>query len=209
MFENREIAGKLLAQEIKKRYPNISRQEYIVVALPRGGVPIAKEIAKTLDLDMDIFFVKKIPSPFNKEAAIGAVSENGYFFVDERIKNLLNIDEVYIKNNIKEILEKIASKRALYNKAKSSFKDKNVILVDDGVATGSSMILAIDALKKEGAKKVIVAAPVAPLEVATRLKEIADDAIFLLTPTNFNAVGQYYIDFHQLDDNEVIELLNN
>jgi len=203
MFKDRAEAGRLLAQKLLP-YRNSNQ---IVVALPRGGVVPGYEIAKALNIPLDIFFVKKIPSPYNKEAGIGAVSENGYYFVDPNAKKMLNISDSYIQNAIKEVLQKIKEKRAIYNKPRLDYKDKEIILVDDGVATGSSMLLAIDALKKEGAKKIIVAAPVAPLDVANRLKEVANNAVFLETPTIFNAVGEFYEDFHQLSDSEVLEIL--
>ena len=203
MFKDREEAGRLLAKEL---LPYKSSNQ-IVVALPRGGVIPAFEIAKALNAPLDIFFVKKIPSPYNKEAAIGAISENGYYFVDKAAKNMLNISDSYIQNAMEEVLQNIKEKREIYNKPRVNYKDKEIILVDDGVATGSSMLLAIDALKKEGAKKVIVASPVAPIEVANRLKEKADGALFLETPSIFNAVGEFYKDFHQLSDNEVLEIL--
>jgi len=209
MFKNRKEAGELLAKALSKIIDSSRGSEYIVVALPRGGVPVAKQIADSLGAKLDIFFVKKIPSPFNRETAIGAVSENGYFFVDSRAQKILGVDEEYIQNSIKEILNNIEKKRALYNKKRGSYKNKSVIVVDDGVATGSSMILAVDALKKEGAKEVIVATPVAPIEVANILKKVADEAIILETPINFRAVGEFYFDFHQLSDDEVMSLLNS
>lgn len=204
MFKNREEAAKKLAKALNALK---NRDDIVVIALPRGGVPIAFEIAKELNAPLDIFFVKKIPSPFNKEAAIGAVSENGYYFVAP-IANALGISQDYINSQIKAILEKIKQKRAIYNKDRVDIKNKTVIIADDGIATGSSMKLAIEALKKEGAKSVIVAAPVAPPEVASELKDIADNTYILYTPSNFSAVGQFYEDFHQLSDDEVIDILS-
>lgn len=204
MFKNREEAAKKLAKALS---PFKNRDDIVIVALPRGGVPIAFYIAKELNAPLDIFFVKKIPSPFNKEAAIGAVSENGYYFVAP-IANALGISQDYINSQIKAILEKIKQKRAIYNKDRIDIKNKTVIIADDGIATGSSMKLAIEALKKEGAKSVIAVAPVAPPEVASELKNIADNIYILSTPSNFNAVGQFYEDFHQLSDDEVISLLS-
>ncbi len=203
IFRDREFAGRLLANKLLP----FASEDTIVVALPRGGLPVAKEVAKRLNAPLDIFFVKKIPSPYNKEAAIGAVSENGYYYIDPYAKNMLNVTDSYIDENIKEIKEKIEDKRAIYNKPRLSYKDKRIILIDDGVATGASMMLAIKALRAEGAKEVIVAAPVAPVEVASKLRGIADKAVFLDLPSNFMAVGQFYEDFHQLTDEEVMEIL--
>ncbi len=203
MFANREEAAKLLAQKLQE-YKNSNS---IVIALPRGGVPIGAIIAKELKIPFDIFFVKKIPSPYNREAGIGAVSENGYYFVNEAVKNSLGIDNHYIQNQINEIMQKIKEKRALYQKARVPIKNKDVIIVDDGIATGSSMLLAARALKEEGAKNVIIAAPVAPLDVVMQLKQIAKEVVVLEIPQNFMAVGAHYLDFHQLSDEEVMQIL--
>ncbi|SMC08748.1 phosphoribosyltransferase [Nitratiruptor tergarcus] len=205
MFSDRFEAGELLAKELQeyREDPNT-----VVIALPRGGVPVAYVIAKQLDLPLDIFFVKKIPSPYNPEAAIGAISENGEEFVNERAVIMLNVARHYIDEQEAQILEKIRQKRALYNKPRIDIKGKRVILVDDGVATGASMYLAAKALKNEGAKEVVIAVPVAPPDSIALLKEAADKVIVLDAPADFMAVGQFYRDFHQLSDDEVMELLS-
>ena len=206
VFADRFEAGELLAQKLQ-RYANTP--DTIVVALPRGGVPVAYVIARQLHLPMDIFFVKKIPSPYNPEAAIGAISENGMEFVNERAVAMLNVSRHYIDEEIAKILEGIKSKRARYNRPRKSVAGKRVILVDDGVATGASMYLAAKALKAEGAKEVIIAVPVAPPDSLALLREAADEVVVLDVPSDFMAVGQFYRDFHQLDDSEVVELLQN
>ena len=204
MFKDRkEVALKLVDKLIDLKDSNA-----VVVALPRGGVPLGVILAKKLNLDFDIFFVKKISSPYNSEVAIGAISENGYVYLNKDAINMLNISNDYIKNKELEILQKIKEKRELYNKKRVSLNQKTVILVDDGIATGASVILAIEALKKEGAKKVIVAAPVAPLDVAKKLEKITRCEI-LIKDANFIAVGAYYQDFSQLSDIEVMNLLNS
>ncbi len=204
MFKDRkEVALKLVDKLIDLKDSNA-----VVVALPRGGVPLGVILAKKLNLDFDIFFVKKISSPYNSEVAIGAISENGYVYLNKDAINMLNISNDYIKNKELEILQKIKEKRELYNKKRVSLNQKTVILVDDGIATGASVILAIEALKKEGAKKVIVASPVAPLDVAKKLEKITRCEI-LIKDANFIAVGAYYQDFSQLSDIEVMNLLNS
>jgi len=202
MFKDRIQAANLLAQKLK----DLKDTNSVVVALPRGGVPIGAVIAKSLNLEFDIFFVKKIPSPYNKEVAIGAVSENGFVYLNQEAIAMLNISKEYILEQQKEILENIKRKRELYNKPRVDLKDKKVIIVDDGIATGASMILAIDAIKKEKAQDIIVAAPVAPLEVANALENLARVEVLIKDP-NFMAVGAYYQDFHQLSDSEVIKIL--
>ena len=201
LFRSREDAAKKLAQKLSL-YQNAD--DTLVVALPRGGVPLGVIVAKKLNLPFDIFFVKKIPSPYNKEAGIGAVSENGYEFLNTQAISMLHVSKDYLLQTKKEILEKIARKRFLYNRPRRLVQGKRVIVVDDGIATGSSMYLAAQALKKEGATEVVIAAPVAPREVVDELKRTADDVVVLDTPPDFMAVGQFYEDFHQLDDEEVI-----
>ena len=203
IFRDRFEAGELLADRLK----DFIDKDSVVVALPRGGVPIAKAIANRYSIPMDIYFVKKIPSPYNQEAAIGAISEDGYIFVDERAKVMLNVADEYIQEIANKKKEEIREKREIYQKEKIDLKDKNVFLVDDGIATGASMLVAAKSIKEKGAKKVYIASPVAPKEVVSKLKEVADEVILLQTPADFMAVGQYYQDFHQLDDEEVIGLL--
>ncbi|KIM03103.1 MAG: phosphoribosyltransferase [Sulfurovum sp. FS06-10] len=204
MFKNRELAGVLLASKLLS-YSNFN--DVIVVALPRGGVPVGFEVAKKLHVPLDIFFVKKIPSPYNKEVAVGSVTETGYYYVDNYAKRMLRISDVYIEKNVQDILEKMHEKRELYGTTSLSYNDKTIIIVDDGIATGASMLLAIEALKKEGAKKLIVATPIAPFEIVEKLKAQSDEVMVLEIPKNFQAVGQFYEDFHQLNDQEVIDIL--
>jgi len=205
IFSDRFEAGELLALRLRE-YAN--DPDTIVIALPRGGVPVGYVIAKQLRLPLDIFFVKKIPSPYNPEAAIGAVSESGQEYINERAAMMLNVSRPYIEEQKEKILQKIAQKRALYNKPRLDVKGKRVILVDDGVATGASMYLAAKALRDEGAKEVIIAVPVAPPDSLALLKEVADRVVVVDVPADFMAVGQFYRDFHQLSDDEVKELLD-
>lgn len=205
IFNDRFETADLLAQKLK----NYIDKDSVVVGLPRGGVPIAYVIAKEYQIPMDIYFVKKIPSPYNKEAAIGAISEDGDLFVDEKAKMVLNVADEYIKEISKLKKEEMAKKRELYKKEKIDPKNKNVILVDDGIATGASMFLAVKSMKNQGAKRVTIASPVAPPGIKEKLKEVADEVVLLQAPVDFMAVGQYYIDFHQLDDEEVIKLLHS
>ncbi len=204
VFSDRFEAGELLAQKLQE-YANDA--DTIVIALPRGGVPVGYVIAKQLRLPLDIFFVKKIPSPYNPEAAIGAISESGQEYINERAVMMLNVSRHYIDEQKAKILQKIAQKRALYNKPRMNVRGKRVILVDDGIATGASMYLAAKALREEGAKEVIIAVPVAPPDSLALLREVADKVVVVDVPADFMAVGQFYRDFHQLEDTEVMELL--
>ena len=204
IFKNREEAGKLLSNKLLDLKDS---KDTIVVALPRGGVPVAYEIAKSLNIPLELFFVKKIPSPYNEEAGIGAITENGLMQLNKEAVEYLNVSQSYIEKRAKEKLQDMAKKRSLYKIGLPQFKDKNVILVDDGIATGSSMILATKAIKKMGAKGVIIASPVAPTEIKPILDSIAERVEVLHFDNNLMAVGRFYLDFHQLSDDEVIEYL--
>ena len=200
LFKNRQEAGALLAKKLKDYKDS---KDTIVLALPRGGVSVAYPIAKELNLPLSLFFTKKIPSPYNKEVAIGAISENNLLWLNKYAIDTLSISKDYIDKKSIEILKNINDKKRLYGVSKIDVKDKNVILVDDGIATGASVILASNALKKEGAKEIIVASPVAPSEIKQTLCEQFKCAI-LHYDDNLIAVGRFYEDFHQLDDSEVI-----
>ncbi len=205
VFKDRFQAAQLLARNLQDYKDS---KDTVVVALPRGGVPIGYEIAKELNLPLTIFFVKKIPSPFNKEVAIGAVSENGFLYKNHNVIDILGISSKYVEDSANMVLEKIKEKKQIYKAKQINLKRKRVILVDDGIATGSTILLAIIALKKqECVKEVVVASPVAAPDSLELIKNLADRVEVLLTPSNFSAVGAYYQRFHQLRDNEVIDLL--
>ena len=210
MFKDRVEAGKALAKELKK----LNLKNPVVVALPRGGVPVGVEVAKELNAPLDILFIKKIPSPTNKEAAIGSVSENGLVFINKKTVDFLlskgiNIDEEYIQQTAIEKIQEIARKREKYDVEPILLEEKDVIIVDDGIATGASMYLASNTLVRDMPKSIIIAAPVAPkdAELENMLKQVSSRLIILEQPENFMSVGQWYEDFHQLSDKEVKEYL--
>ncbi len=210
LFKNREEAGKLLAKEIKK----LELKNPLVIALPRGGVPVGFEIAKELNAPLDILFVKKIPSPINEEAAIGSVSESGLVFVNQDAINLLNqrgipVDESYIQQKAIEKIQEMARKREKYKIEPIPIEGKDVIIVDDGIATGASMYLAANTVVREYPNSITIAAPVAPADESLKemLNKVSNNVVILNTPPMFMSVGQWYEDFHQLSDDEVIEYL--
>ena len=210
MFKNRTEAGKKLAKELKK----LNLKNPVVIALPRGGVPVGVEVAKELNAPFDILFVKKIPSPLNKEVAIGSVSENGLVFINKKTVDFLiskgiDVDEGYIQQTAMEKIQEIARKREKYNIEPIPLEDKDVIIVDDGIATGASMYLAANTIVRDMPKSIIIAAPVAPkdAELENMLKQVSSRVIILKQPENFMSVGQWYEDFHQLSDKEVKEYL--
>jgi len=209
IFKDRNEAGKLLAKEIKKLKDEGYIIDPVVIALPRGGVPVAFEISKELNAPLDLFFVKKIPAPQNEELAIGSVSESGLVFINKEIVERLGIDEEYIQQAAMEKIQEIARLREKYKVEPQMLEDKDVILVDDGIATGASMFLAAQSIVREKPRKIIIAAPVAPKdnELEKMLTSVSHRLIILERPEFFMSVGKWYEDFHQLSDEEVKEYL--
>jgi len=209
IFKDRNEAGKLLAKEIKKLKDEGYIIDPVVIALPRGGIPVAFEIAKELNAPLDLFFVKKIPAPQNEELAIGSVSESGLVFINKEIVERLGINEEYIQQAAMEKIQEIARLREKYKVEPQILEDKDVILVDDGIATGASMFLAAQSIVREKPRKIIIAAPVAPRdsELEKMLTSVSHRLIILEKPEFFMSVGKWYEDFHQLSDEEVKEYL--
>ena len=210
MFKDRIEAGKKLAKKLKE----LNLENPVVIALPRGGIPVGVEVAKELNAPFDILFVKKIPSPINEEVAIGSVSENGLVFVNKKTIDFLalrgiNVDEEYIQQKAMEKIQEIARKREKYDIEPIPLEGKDVIIVDDGIATGASMYLAANTIIRDMPKAIIIAAPVAPRdeELMNMLKQVSSKVVILEQPENFMSVGQWYEDFHQLSDKEVKEYL--
>ena len=176
------------------------------MALPRGGVVAGQIIASTLALPLGLIMVKKIGHPFNSEYAIGAVSLTSSI-VDEHP----DISPEYIEERTRQIRASLKEKYKLYfgNKAQINLKDKSVIVVDDGVATGKTLIAAIELLRKEKVKEIIVAIPVAPKSTLRTLQEMTDKLICLESYSDFHAIGLYYENFEQVSDEEVKNLLSN
>ena len=205
MFKDRAEAGKLLAKKLKK-YEN--KKDSIVLAIPRGGVPVAYQIAKALSLEMDVIIIKKIGYPGNEELAIGAAGMDNYFINKEFMRDS-SVPKDYIKNKVKEKQQEIKDKYDFFRakKNKISLSGKTVIVVDDGVATGASITMALKIIKGEGAKKIVLAVPVAPPETARILEKITDEFICLEEPPYFMAISQFYEDFSQVEDDEAKKLI--
>ncbi|GAB6073711.1 phosphoribosyltransferase [Nautilia lithotrophica] len=209
MYENRYEAGKLLAKRLKKLKDEGKIVDPVVVALPRGGIPVAIEIAKELNAPLDLLFVKKIPAPGNEELAIGSVSENGIVFLNQEMIERLGVDENYLQEKGIEKIQEMARLRDKYNYEPVPLEGKDVILVDDGVATGASMYLAAQSIARDLPRSIIIAVPVAPKDesVLNMLRGVSHHLEILETPELFMSVGRWYNDFHQLSDSEVKELL--
>jgi len=204
-FVNRVDAGKRLASALK----NFSGKYGVVLAIPRGGVVVGFEIAKALNLPLDITIPRKIGAPDNPELAIGAVAEDGSAILDNNLIKYLGISREYIKEESERQKQEIERRLKLYRQEKSypDLKGFDVIVVDDGIATGSTMKAALASVRNRGAASVTVAVPVGPPSTIEELNELADRVVCLYTPEYFQAIGEFYTDFSQTPDEEVIRLL--
>jgi len=205
MFKDRIEAGKNLAKKLKILKDEGKINNMVVVALPRGGIPVALEIAKELNALVDILFVKKIPSPIDEELAIGSVSENGIVYVNKDFVERLGVSENYIQEKGIEKIQEMARERQKYNLEPIMLEEKDVIIVDDGIATGASMYLAAQSIARDLPRSIIIAAPVAPNDesILNMLKSVSNHQEILEINDNFMSVGKWYEDFHQLSDKEV------
>jgi predicted phosphoribosyltransferase len=218
-FHDRKEAGLLLADKLKLYIKNafsseVKKESFIVMAIPRGGVILGDIVASELNVDLDIIICKKIGAENNPELAIGAVMADGSYIINEDIINRINTSHGYIskqvelqKNEIERRLMEFRGNKEYHNK----LKDKTIILIDDGIATGATILAAVKWLKeKHFSKKLIVAVPVAPLEssILDKLNQIADKVIVIFSPYDFAAVGQFYEHFDQVSDKEVKEIMN-
>jgi predicted phosphoribosyltransferase len=218
-FHDRKEAGLLLAEKLKLYINNafsseVKKESFIVMAIPRGGVILGDIVASELNVDLDIIICKKIGAENNPELAIGAVMADGSYIINEDIINRINTSHGYIskqvelqKNEIERRLMEFRGNKEYHNK----LKDKTIILIDDGIATGATILAAVKWLKeKHFSKKLIVAVPVAPLEssILDKLNQIADKVIVIFSPYDFAAVGQFYEHFDQVSDKEVKEIMN-
>lgn len=205
-FQNRSEAGRILATKLMV-YAN--RPDTIVLALPRGGVPIGYEIAKALNLPLDVMIVRKLGVPGHEELAMGAIASGGVRVLNRSVIESLRIPpdslEAVEKREALELMRREATYRG--NRNPISLKEKTVILVDDGVATGSTMRVAISAMREQRAGRIIVATPVAPPTVRWEMEALVEDFVALVMPEDFFGVGQWYEDFTQVPDDTVYELL--
>ncbi len=207
IFKDRQEAGKLLAKALTK-YQHRQQTVTVILAIPRGGVVVGAEIAKALKVPLDILVIKKIGFPGNEELALGAVGLKEKYLNQE----LLSSPEVtkdYLETEIQRKQQEIKERYALYRGQRKmySVRGKIVIVVDDGIATGATMSLALQILRKQGPKKLVVAIPVAPPEAGPRLQKIADEVVSLEQPLFLGAIGQWYEKFEQVEEEEARKLL--
>jgi predicted phosphoribosyltransferase len=205
MFHSRVHAGQLLAARLQEQKLAVN----LIVAIPRGGVVVAAEIARILKRPLKLLFAKKIAAPQNQELAIGAVVEDGTMYLDEELKSSFGITTDYLQSTQRELLKSLQKRRATLT-GKKELPDctgKTVLLVDDGIATGATVIASFFWLKKMHAKRMILAAPVVSGSIVQKLEMLADQCVFLITTENFQSVGQFYQSFPQVSDGEVRKLL--
>ncbi|MBC7195021.1 MAG: phosphoribosyltransferase [Caldisericia bacterium] len=199
IFKNREEAGKLLGNKLKE----FNFKNPIVFGIPRGGVVVGYEISRVLDCPLDVVIVSKIPSFYNEEYAIGAISEDGTIFLREKE------DENIIKKLIERKRKIIEDRINFYREGKSlkSLESYTAIITDDGIATGETMLCAVRTIKNKNPLMTVVAVPVTSIDAKERIEKEVDLFISLYTPQIFYAVGQFYEDFEQVEDNYVINIL--
>jgi putative phosphoribosyl transferase len=205
-FHDRREAGRLLAARLTA-YAN--RPDALVLALPRGGVPVAYEVARALGAPLDVFIVRKLGVPGSEELAMGAVATGGVRVLNEQVVRALGIPNDVIDAVTKAEWQEIQRRERAYRGARPApdVSGRTIILVDDGLATGATMHAAIAALRQQQPGRIVVAVPTASREVCEAFRAAADDVICAITPEPFRAVGLWYEDFSQTSDEEVRELL--
>lgn len=207
IFKDRKTAGRLLAEKLNSFKET---KDTLVIGIPRGGVVVAKEVADRLSLPLDVICPRKIGAPFNPEFAIGAVTETGEAYFDPNLIERLDIPEDYIRQKVAEETERAKLRLDLFRKNRPPrlLRNKTVILIDDGLATGATMKAAINSLRAEKTKSIIVAVPVAPYDTAQEIELLADQLFCILIEKNFYAVGQFYENFGQTTNDDVLALLS-
>lgn len=203
MFKNRYDAGERLAEALSEYK---GRKDVIILAIPRGALQIGEVLHRELKAPLDIIVTKKIPHPMSEEYAIGAVGPGGEYFLTEAAEG---IEPEHIGREMKRLAKAVEEKYVRYRgrRAKPRLKGKTVIIIDDGIATGSTMLAAIHVVRKQKPAKVVVAVPVGPAPSVKMVADEADEVICLDTPLDFFAIGQFYQDFTQVEDEEAIAIL--
>ncbi|TFB90711.1 phosphoribosyltransferase [Cryobacterium algoricola] len=207
MFTDRRDAGRLLAELVA----DLNLADPVVYTLPRGGVPVALEVARRLHAPLDLILVRKLGAPGFPEVAMGAVvdGENAQMIVNEDVFAETGADAAGLGRARRRELAEIERRRTVYlgERARVSPAGRVVVIVDDGLATGATAKAALAAVKRQGAARTVLAVPVAPDDVVDEMRRLADDVVVVQIPEQFWAIGQFYVDFHQLSDDETVTLL--
>jgi predicted phosphoribosyltransferase len=204
LFKDRVDAGRKLALALS----HYKRENPVIYALPRGGVVLGVEIARSLDAPLDLIIVRKVGHPFSPEYAIAAVAEDGHTVVNQA--DVDEVDKAWFEENVEIERREACRRHELYTHGRTPVpaKDKMAIIVDDGLATGLTMFAAIQEIRHSNPGKIVVAVPVAPPHTVQELKNVADDIVVLYMSPNFGAIGSFYSHFDQVTDAEVIDLLH-
>ena len=203
MFKNRKDAGQKLVESLQI----YKEEDPLVFAIPRGGVELGYEVSKVLDADFSLLICRKLPFPFNTESGFGAMAEDGSLYINELAAASVSHKEIeqIIAQQSLEIKRRIQTLRG--GRPLPSIKGRSVILVDDGIAMGSTMHVAVELCRKKEAKKIIVAVPVASQQAIEKFSQIADEVVVLESPVNFYAVAQVYENWYDVSDEEVLDFL--
>jgi predicted phosphoribosyltransferase len=206
LFQDRRDAGRVLAEKLRAY---ADRPDLIVLALPRGGVPVAFEVAEALHAPLDVFLVRKLGLPGQEELAMGAIATGGVLVLNEELVEALNIPEGVIREAAREEQRELERRERAFREDRPApdVRGRTVILIDDGLATGSTMRAAVAALRKMDPHRIVVAVPVSAPETCDEFRDEVDDIVCAETPEPFFGVGRWYEDFTQTSDDEVRELL--
>jgi putative phosphoribosyl transferase len=207
MFHDREDAARRLAAKLRDR----KLHNPLVLAIPRGGVVTGAVLAQELGAELDIVLSRKLRAPDQPEFAIGAISEDGHIYLNPRVSDLFGPSEDYLDQERSHQLAEIARRKKLFRavRPKASMAGRSVIVTDDGIATGSTMIAALQVVKTQKPGELIVAVPVAAPDRLEEIRRWCDDVVCLHSPETFWAIGQFYDDFSQVEDEEVVEMLRS
>ncbi len=209
-YRDRRDAGKRLAAALVDGGVIGPDDDVVVLGIPRGGVPVAAEVADALGAPLDVLVAHKLGAPGNPEFAIGAVAEDGTVLVDDRLLARIGVPRSYIEDEAKRQLAEVRRRAEAYRRGRAPIpiEGKTVVVVDDGIATGATFEVALQLLRKRGAGKIIAAVPVGPPDSVARLGSVADAVVVPLQPAEFYAVGAWYDEFGQTTDDEVIAALD-
>ncbi|MFG1494670.1 phosphoribosyltransferase family protein [Halobacteriovorax sp. ZH4_bin.1] len=207
MFKSRKEAGKLLAEEFKDKI--LADSNTLVIALPRGGVPVAYEIAKRYELPLDVFCVKKIGAPRNQELAIGAVTESGDIYYNKELVSHFGLNDLQLRRLTNDKKQEAIEQAKLLRKNHSpmDLSGRDILIVDDGIATGATVKAAIKLIKQHKPNQIQVVTPVCSREAWSDITNTVDDMLVLETPHNFLSVGEFYLEFPQVSNMQVREML--